>query len=134
MPALPLTHRFRACACPNSPHSEGDTVTYAQKLPFDAMARAIGVIYSRSVPTAQNAFDIYLHDGPTAWNLVDEDGQPVPLTDDALDALDFADQFEIADYADSLYRDTVISPLLRRTSESSNAGPTPASSRRPTKP
>lgn len=134
MPPLSLTRRFRACACPNTPHSEGDTVTYAPKLSFDSMARAIGAIYSQSPPVSQNAFDVFLHGGPQSWNLVDEEGSPLPLTEDALDALDFADQYEIADYADTLYRDTVLSPLARRISERLSAGPTTASAPRRTKP
>lgn len=129
-----LTHRFRACACPGSPHPEGDTVTYHAKLPFDAQARAVGAIFSRAgEPMAQKAFDIYLHSGPAAWNLVDGEGSAVELNEDALDALDFADQYEIADHGDTIYRDTVLSPLERRNRESSATGPKADSSRRPTK-
>lgn len=128
-----LTNRFRDCACPGTPHPEGDTVTYKANLGFDASARAIGAIYEGGQPLIRNAFSIYLHEGPVAWNLVDEDGKPVPLTEEAIDALDFADQYEIADYGDTLYSGTVLSPLARRTKQSSETGPTGASSRRRTK-
>lgn len=132
---MDLTHPFRDCACPGTPHQDGDIVTYRPKLSFDAAARAVGAIWgTEGEPSAQKGFDIYLHDGPLSWNLVDGEGNAVPLNDDALDALDFADQYEIADYGDTLYRDTVISPLQRRTKSSSKSGPTSAGSRRPSKP
>lgn len=130
---MDLTYRFRDCSCPGTPHPNGDTVTYPPKLPFDVAAQVIGLIWNvGDVPTAQNAFPLYLKT-PVSWNLVGENGAPVPLTEEALDALDFADQYEIADYADTLYRGTVLSPLVRRMSRSSETGPTTATSPRRTK-
>jgi hypothetical protein len=127
-----LTHRFRDCSCPGTPHSNGDTVTYPKALPFDVLARVIGAIWDRdgAEPNVRNAFSIYLFEAPASWNLVDDKGDEIPLSREALEALDFADQYEIADYADTLYRDTVLSPFLRRvTSASSESGPTAAPSR-----
>ena len=128
---MDLTHRFRDCTCPGTPHPSGDTVTYLPRLPFDTAARVIGAISDRSgFPTAKNAFGIYLHETPVSWNVLDAEGDPVPLTEEAIDALDFADQFEIADYADTLYQDAVLAPLVRRTSKPSGTGPTSGSSKR----
>jgi hypothetical protein len=129
---MDLTHRFRDCSCPGTPHPGGDTVTFPARLDFDSAARAVGAIFDGDGPaSAQKAFRIYLH-APLTWNVVDENG-PVPLTREALDALDFADQYEIADYGDTLYQQAVLSPLLRRTSASSASGSTTDTPRRRSK-
>jgi hypothetical protein len=118
--------KFRDCACPGTPHTDGDTVTFRDQLDFSANARAVGLIFSgEGEPNSTKAWPVYLHEGPIAWNLLDEDGEPVLLTRDALDALEFADQYEIADRADDIYRDTVLAPLVRRMNALSKAGPTP---------
>lgn len=129
---MELTHIFRTCKCPGTPHGEGDSVTFPAKLPFAVATRAIGAIYSAEPATPQNAFAVYLH-APVSWNLIDEEGHPVPLTDEALDELDFASQYEIADHGDTLYRDGLISPLVQRKNELSRNGPTGGSSARRSK-
>lgn len=123
--------RFRDCACPGTPHPDGDTVTFLERLPFDANVAALSAIFSGEGGANSNkAFSVYLHRGPVAWNLLDDQGQPLPLTVEALDALDFADQWEIADRADDLYGATVLAPLRRRMSASSKNGRTSGGSRR----
>ena len=131
---MDLTVKFRDCACPETPHPKGDTVTFRERLSFDAAARAVAAIYSGEGVhgMSQNAFSVYLHEGPVAWNLVDDKGAPVELTEQALDDLPFADQYEIADAADTIYAGTVLSPLVRRMSKSSAIGPTTDSSPTPT--
>lgn len=126
---MDLTHRFRDCACPGTPHDNGDTVTFPARLAFDQSARALGLIFGEGKALAQNAFPVYLH-APLTWNLLDEEGDPVPLTEEALDALDFADQWDIAAYGDTLYAGTVLSPLVRLTKKPSEPGPTTGSSKR----
>lgn len=124
---MDLTHRFRDCACPGTPHPDGDTVTYPERLTFDQNVMAVSAIFEGDGgPHANKAFRVYLH-SPLAWNVVDADGKPVPLD---VDSLEFADQYEIADYGDTLYAGTVLAPLLRRTAALSKSGPTPAGSRR----
>lgn len=126
--------RFRDCACPGTPHPNGDTVTFKPKLSFDENVAALSAIFAGDGPSnANKAWGIYLHAGPVAWNLLDEDGEPVPLTREALDALPFEDQFEIGDRADDIYGETVLTPFRRRMSESSSSGPTTGSSRRPSR-
>ncbi len=124
--------RFRDCACPGTPHKEeGDTVTFRPRLSFPAGVKALRLIFAGDGdPAAANALPVYLVDGPEAWNLVDERGMPVPLTPEALEALPFADQYEIGDQGDTLYGGEVVAPLLRRMSKSSGTGPTTSSSRR----
>lgn len=121
--------RFRDCACPNAPHPKGDTVTFHEKLPFHANVAAVSAIFDgNGEPNANKAWEVYLHEGVAAWNLVDAEGDPVPLTREALDGLDFADQWEIADKADDIYQGTVLAPLVRRMQQSSETGPTAESS------
>jgi hypothetical protein len=129
--------RFRDCACPGTPHDgkdghdDGDTVTFRDRLSFAAGVEAVRLIFAGSGdPSAMSAMPVYLREGPLAWNLVDARGEAVPLTADALEALPFADQYEIGDQGDTLYSADVIAPLLRRMKRSSATGPTTDTPRR----
>lgn len=123
--------KFRDCACPGNPHPNGDTVTFRERLPFSANIAALTAIAGgEGDAMANKAWGVYLHEGPIAWNLVDEEGLPVPLDDETLDALPFEDQFEIGDRADDLYGATVLAPLVRRMKTSSGNGLTTSGSRR----
>ena len=114
--------KFRDCACPGEPHPDGDTVTFRDHLSFSANAAALLAVSVSG--QAEGALEVYLHEGPLSWNLLDEEADPVPLTRAALDALDFADQFTIANHGDTLYSETVLSPLVRQSEKSSPTGPT----------
>jgi len=116
--------RFRDCACPGTPHPNGDTVTFRPQLDFDGNVAALSAIFGEGEPVASKAWRVYLFEGPVAWNLLDADGDPLPLTREALEALPFADQFEIADRGDDIYRDTVLSPLVRKITGLLRNGPT----------
>lgn len=122
--------RFRDCACPQTPHPDGDTVTYHERLSFDASTRALKAII-RGGGDASAAWEVYLFDGPESWNLVDSAGRPLALTHDALEALPFEDQYEIADHADTVFGEQVLAPLVRRMNLSSKPTRTPSTSRRP---
>lgn len=130
-------HRFRDCACPGKPHDgkdghdDGDTVTFRARLPFASGVEALRLIFDPDKEThASHALPVYLRDGPEAWNLLDAKGEPVPLTREALEALPFADQYEIGDRGDTLYGGEVLAPLLRRMKKSSATGPTTNTRRR----
>lgn len=121
---------FRDCACPGTPHPNGDTVTFKPRLSFDENVAALSAIFQGDgVGNANKAWGVYLHAGPVAWNLLDADGQPLALTNENLDALPFEDQFEIGDRADDIYGEVVLAPLVRRTKKSSSNGQTPDGSR-----
>lgn len=123
---------FRECACPRTPHPNGDTVTFKPKLTFDENVAALSAIFSGDgVGNANKAWGVYLHAGPVAWNLVDEEGKPLELNRENIDALPFEDQFEIGDRADDIYGAVVLAPLVRRTSSLSKNGSTSAGSHRP---
>lgn len=126
-----MIFRFRDCACPGTPHDgkdgrdDGDTVTFRSRLSFAAGVRALRLIFSGDGdPAAANALPVYLTEGPEDWNLVDGGGRPVELTTEALEALPFADQYEIGDQGDTLYGGEVVAPLLRRMSKSSESSGT----------
>jgi hypothetical protein len=126
--------RFRDCACPGTPHPNGDTVTFKPRLSFDENVAALSAIFSGDgVGNANKAWGVYLRHGVVAWNLLDDEGKPVPLTSEALEALPFEDQFEIGDRGDDVYAAVVLAPLRRRTNSSSESGPTTDGSPRPTK-
>ena len=131
--------RFRDCACPGTPHDgkegrdDGDTVTFRERLPFAAGVKALRLIFDGETDAA-NALPVYLVEGPEAWNLLDNAGRPVPLTKEALEALPFADQYEIGDQGDTLYAGEVVAPLVRRMKKSSATSPTTTSSRRRSRP
>lgn len=132
-----MIFRFRECACPDKPHDgkdgrdDGDTVTFRPRLSFAAGVKALRLIFTGDgEPAAANALPVYLTEGPEDWNLLDERGKSVPLTPEALEALPFADQYEIGDQGDTLYGGEVVAPLLRRMSKSSETSPTTSSSRR----
>lgn len=132
-----MQFRFRDCACPGTPHDgedghdDGDIVVFRPRLPFAAGVEALRLIFDPDTEThAANALPVYLREGPESWNLLDEHGKPVPLTREALEALPFADQYEIGDQGDTLYGGEVVAPLLRRMSKSSGTSPTTSSSRR----
>lgn len=131
--------RFRDCGCPNKPHDgkdgrdDGDTVMFRPRLPFTAGVDALRRILDTPGDTeghAVNALPVYLLEGPEAWNLVDQAGNPVPLTHAALNELPFSDQYEIGNHGDDLYGGEVLAPLLNKMKNSSKTGPTGASSRR----
>lgn len=129
------TFRFRDCACAGTPHDgkdgrdDGDIVTFRSRLSFSAGVAALRLIFSGDGdPAAVNALPVYLLEGPESWNLVDGGGRPVELTSEALEALPFADQYEIGDHGDTLYGGEVVGPLLRRMSKSSETSLTTATS------
>jgi hypothetical protein len=126
--------RFRDCSCPGTPHPDGDVAELRPYLDYPGGAEALAAIQSVADDVARFAEvlgPIFIRRGVVAWNLLDEDGEPVPVTNDALDALRWEDAYELADKADDIYGGQVLAPLVRRMSKPSKAGPTNGSTRRP---
>ncbi len=125
--------RFRDCACPGTPHAEEGDIAYLR--PYldyrggAAVMAAIGKTEKEPERFAELVGPVYIERGVTGWNLLDEEGQPVPCTPEALDALRWEDAFELAQKADDLYGQQVLSPLVKRMNESSKVGPTNGSTR-----
>jgi len=126
--------RFRDCSCPGTPHPDGDVAELRPYLDYPGGAEALAAIQSVADDTSRFAEvlgPIFIRRGVVAWNLLDEDGEPVPVTREALDALRWEDAYELADKADDIYGGQVLAPLVRRMSKPSKAGPTNGSTRRP---
>lgn len=138
--------RFRDCACPNTPHPEGDIAELRPYLDFPGGAEALRSIThivtvieegeevqaTQLIPVEQwpeHLVPVYLRRGVVSWNVVDEDGRPVPL--EALADLRWEDAYELGDKADDLYGGQVLAPLVKRISTSSKAGRTGVSTRQP---
>ncbi len=127
--------KFRDCTCPGTPHPDGDTITFKDRLTFEENVAAVtSIMTGDNIGIVSKAWGIYLHAGPIAWNVLDEQGRAVLLTREVLDGLSFDDQWEIADRADDIYGKVALAPLVRRTSVSSKNGQTSTGSPRRTKP
>lgn len=124
--------RFRDCSCPGTPHPDGDVAMLRPYLDYPGGAEALAAI-AKSDGTeggiAQFIGPVYIRRGVVSWNVLDDDGKPVPVTPEALDALRWEDAYELADKADDLYGGQVLAPLVKRTSGLSSAGPTAVSTR-----
>ena len=80
MPNVPV--RVRDCACPDTPHDEGDIVYLLPTLPMDG-----GILAEQQMTEAQGDgqrltrlwLKTFITYGAVGWNLVDEAGEPVPF-------------------------------------------------------
>lgn len=150
--------RFRDCECPGTPHPDGDEAYLRPFLPFlpgaeaarlfnglMSVAAAEGITspgtneedleQAMTAYIADHLFEIvgplYIREGVIGWNLVDEDGEAVECTREALEALPYEQAYAIADKGDDLYTGRVLHPLELRLSASSNGTPTATTSRTP---
>lgn len=118
------------CRCPGAPHPDGDYAYLRPYLLFEggmealrAMAKADGDV----TRFGELVGPVYIRHGVASWNKVDAEGNPVPVTPEALAALRYEDAYELADRADDLYGTAVVAPLARRTEKFSAGGPTAGS-------
>jgi hypothetical protein len=127
------------CICPGSPH-EQDTIYLRPKLGLSGGVALQGLLLRTIKESPQLGFDAdllggimsegYLVNGIVGWTLVDEDGQPVPVTPQTIGnklLLDFEVAEPIASMADDLYYEPVLAPLLKKLSISLQTSPTSAS-------
>lgn len=131
----PVEVRVRDCACPNTPHPDGDVVFLAPKLSLAgglAASADISTALGNGTMLAELWLVTFVKHGAIGWNLLDEDGDPVPFDVRVLlDDYDLA--MPVAEKADELYGDTVARPFLTRLKAISRRGPT-APSTSPTEP
>jgi hypothetical protein len=141
METIPV--RFRDCTCPGTPHPDGDIAELRPFLDYPGGAEALASVtiinddgtssFRPTVDWPQHIGPVYIRRGVVAWNVVDEDGDPVPVTPEALDGLRWEEAYELADRADDLYGGQVLAPLAKRVSELTKVGRTNGSTRRPRK-
>lgn len=125
--------RFRDCACPGTPHPDGDIAELRPYLDYAGGAEALAAL--REVADEPNRLGevlgpIFIRRGVVAWNLVNEDDDPVPLHP-ALEELRWEDAYELADKADDIYGGQVLAPLQKRMAASTKNGQTGGSTSRP---
>lgn len=131
------------CSCPGKPH-EQDTVSLAPVMDVRIGSAAMAAMKESpaSIPDVEGALSgAFLHFGPRAWTFVDDEGDPLPLTMDNIDArLTWAQGgMEVAEKANELYAGDLFVPFVRRQpkkavrKKASRSGPT-ASSTSPSQP
>ena len=133
MPAL-ATVRVGDCACPDTPHADGDEVYLTEKISLEgglAAQQDIATAGSDGNALTRRWLITFVRFGAVGWNLRDEDG-PRPFDVEALLA-DFGLAEPVADRAAELYSEAVMRPLLRASSKDSPTGSTRSSTRRPGK-
>lgn len=137
--------KVRDCECPNHPHNgEGDWVALAPTLSLDGGMAAeqdirdaaqIEDLIERGNAIQRRLVSTFVRHGAKAWNLLDEEGEPVPFDVDAILA-DYAIARPVAERADSLYQETLLRPfryLLATRSPTGQTGATTSSTRRRTR-
>jgi hypothetical protein len=137
--------RVRDCACPGTPHPEGDLVYILPKIGLEG-GTAAQVDFSttqREIPltdadraseddptprrrlfsqTLQRRWMVtFVRFGAVGWNLVDENG-PLPFDVEEL-LSDFDLAYPVADRADDLYAEAVMRPLLEASERTSPSSP-----------
>lgn len=128
MPDL-ISVRFRDCACPGTPHPDGDVAMLRPHLDLAGGSEAIRAVsvftkndkgedlwaLAPSSEFQERLWPVYLRRGVVSWNVVDADGQPVPI--EAVADLPYPDAYELADRADDIYGGEVLAPFLKRISK-----------------
>jgi hypothetical protein len=114
--------RVRDCACPNTPHAkEGDIIYISPTLPLrgglvanrQAIARAKEVAAGLSNNLQDDWVETFVRYGALGWNLLDEDGDPVPFEVEAILA-DYMIATVVSEKANDLgYGDAAMAPFLR---------------------
>ncbi|MEO8549310.1 MAG: hypothetical protein ABI678_05040 [Kofleriaceae bacterium] len=150
--AEPIAVRVRDCACPGTPHAEGDVVyvapTASLRLGLAVEAdtgAALAEVIANAGPAPSGGWnegnsqslavsmtdrlrrrylETYVRFGTVGWNFEDEDG-PMPFDAEVLLA-DYALGQPIAERCDELYGETVTRPLLARLNRPSGPGRTRA--------
>jgi hypothetical protein len=129
--------RVRDCACPNHAHNGTGDLVYLRAKPSVALGLAVEgdiIAASGSDKALQRAWFIsYIRHGVVGWNLVDAKGQPRDLDiDELLD--DWEVGMAVAEKADELYGDRVVTPLVGKLYGTSEPGQTSASDKDSTSP
>lgn len=121
-----------ACRCPGTPHTDGDTVELASRVPL-----GMGVSFMVMVNDGGNKDiisgkmgQLMLQWGIEGWSFVDDKGKPLPIEQPipmaTLERLMPFDEggWEVAEQAANLYTDALMRPLLNVLSRRSQPGPT----------
>jgi hypothetical protein len=135
--------RFRDCECPGTPHAEeGDIVFLREALNYQGgIAAVIGLRHAGQTikPDADGNYDaleiaqlmvpIYMEHGALGWNVLDDEGEPVPfVVQDFIDNTPFEQMLPVGAQADDLYGARVLNPFQTPSPKSSRNGRTGSTS------
>jgi hypothetical protein len=122
--------RVRDCACPGTPHEEGDFVLLAPTLSAEGgIAAEQDMAENRDTDVLTRKWLLtFLRHGAIGWNFQDESGD-IPFDIDVLMA-DWALARPVAIRAGELYQASVISPFLPTPAKRSPTGRTRATTSR----
>ena len=127
----PVVVDLAECRCPGTPHQPGDTVTLRAEpsVPMGTAAWAVASLGGKLWDIQARLAEVWLAYGIVDWSFLDAKGQPEPVTPANIDRLlPFSGGgMEVAEAADDLYSDPVLSPLAARRSKLSPPTPTEAS-------
>jgi len=143
--STPVEVNIGECGCPNAPHSDGDVVYLAPQLSMAggmAAQSAISEGITDSLRLQELLAAIWVRHGVVDWNLVDEDGDKLPLDPQTIAAaLPYGKGGRlVAERADDLYAEDILAPLVARLKNTSRRGqtggstpPTPKSTSKPSR-
>jgi hypothetical protein len=129
--AEPVEVRLEACWCPGTPH-EADLVYLAPSISMAGGLAARAVVIDEidqgvdPIRLQERLAQVWVRHGIVGWNLVDEAGEPVALTEDNVRAaLPYGKGGRlVADKADDLYNKDIMDPLVAMSRSSSPRGRT----------
>jgi hypothetical protein len=128
MPEL-VPVRVRDCACPHTPHAvEGDIVYLAPHLDIRGGSRAERELIQANTDAGLLTslwLETFVLFGAKGWNLLDEDGEPVPFDVDTITS-DWALARPVGDAASALYQDSILAPFVKAQQVRSPTGSTSA--------
>lgn len=120
------------CPCLGTPHPDGDIVYLYPELSVPAGIRARAWFVEAmqgttdTVTLQEQIAGLWLSVAVARWTFLFDDGQPIPLTpENVLRALPYGKGGRlVADKADDLYVDSVVTPLAQGLDALSQRGPT----------
>lgn len=121
------------CPCDGHPHPGGDVVYLYPELsgPGGVAVRALLLTTAGkdAGQVEQELAELWLRVSVAAWTFVDDDGDPIPVDkQNVVLALPYAKGGRlVADKANDLYLDSVLTPLLKEAEKASRAGSTRSS-------
>jgi hypothetical protein len=134
----PVAVDIGPCACEGQPH-ESDLVFLAPALSMSGGMAAQGAISKSDgdpVVLQELLADIWIRHGVVDWNLLDDKGQPIPLTSENVTAaLPYGKGGRlVSERADELYAEDILAPLVQRLERLSQPGSTPSGRKRTSAP
>lgn len=128
------------CLCPGAPHGDGDFAYLKPQADIKVGLAAHSAIFNAGANGAATQEEIqialgiaYAWAGISKWDLLDQDGKPLPVSKANVEALNWTRIAPLADTASKLYSDEVLAPLVARASKSSPNGRTNGSTHRQTR-